>query len=134
MKIAVPLFDSVVAPRFGFAVHFLVAEVVDREVTRTDHITITAPDWHGRLAELKGHGVSVLLCGGFNRRFDPLAEDLGILVIAGLAGDADVTVAAYARGEELPVLLRCRFRERGGSDGGRGGGRGRGRCRCKGLA
>ena len=131
MKVAVPLFGSAVAPRFGFANEFLVAEVVNREVTRTERVSIAALEWHGRLAALQGHGITVLLCGGFNRRFDPLAESLGIEVIAGLAGEADATVAAYARGEELPVLFRCRLRRRDGSGRGRGRGQGRGRGRCR---
>ena len=131
MKVAVPLFGSVVAPRFGFADEFLVAEVIDREVSRTERISIAALEWHGRLAELQGHGITVLLCGGFNRRFDPLAESMGIEVIAGLSGDADAAVAAYARGEDLPIDSRCRFGRRDGSGRGRGRGQGRGRGRCR---
>lgn len=131
MKVAVPLFGTVVAPRFGFADEFLVAEVNDRQITRTEHVSISIESWYDRLHELKEHGITVLLCGGFNRRFEPLAESLGIEVIAGLAGEADATVAAWVRGEELPALFRCRFRRRDGSGGGRGRGQGRGRGRCR---
>jgi predicted Fe-Mo cluster-binding NifX family protein len=131
MKVAVPLFGSVVAPRFGFANEFLVALVVDHEITRTERIAIDTLEWHGRLAALQGRGITVLLCGGFNRRFDPLAESMGIEVIAGLAGDADAVVATFARGEELPVSHRCRFRRRDGSGRGRGGGQGRDSGRCR---
>jgi predicted Fe-Mo cluster-binding NifX family protein len=131
MKVAVPLFGSVVAPRFGFATEFLVAEILDGEVSRTERVAIHTLEWHGRLAELQGRGITVLLCGGFNRWFDPLAESLGIEVIAGLTGEADAIVAAYARGEEMPVTSRCRFRRRDEFGRGRGGAQGRGRGRCR---
>jgi predicted Fe-Mo cluster-binding NifX family protein len=52
MKVAVPVFGSVVAPRFGFAEEFLVAEVIDHEVIRSERVSIAALEWHGRLAEL----------------------------------------------------------------------------------
>ncbi len=61
MKVAVPLFGSVVAPRFGFANEFLVAEVVDHEITRTERVAIDTLEWHGRLAALQGRGITVLL-------------------------------------------------------------------------
>ncbi len=126
MKVAVPLFGKVVAPRFGFAEEFLIAEVSAGEVSGIKVVALTALDWHGRLAELKDQGVKVLLCGGFNRQFDPLAESLGIEVIAGIAGDADAVVGVWARNEELPISHRCRFGRGGGAGRGRGGG-GRGR-------
>ncbi len=127
MKVAVPLFGSDVAPRFGFADEFLVAEIADHEVSRIERVPFTTRQWPGRLAELERLGITVLLCGGFNRQFDPLAESLGIEVIAGLAGEAEAAARAWARGEELPVFRCCRFRRRGGSGPCPGGGRGRGR-------
>ena len=121
MRVAVPLFGNAVAPRFGFADEFLFADVAAGSVSGTERITLSARGWHGRLAELSGRGVAVLLCAGFNRQFEPLAESFGIQVIAGLGGEADALVLAYSRGEELPVICRRRF-------GRRGAGRGRGRC------
>jgi predicted Fe-Mo cluster-binding NifX family protein len=127
MKVAVPLFGTRVAPRFGFADQLLLAEISDGRVDRTTVIALVAAGWHDRLTGLRDLGVELILCGGFNRRFEPLAQNLGISIIAGLAGDASDLVEVYARGEELPVARSCRRGAPGWfGPGRRGQGRGRG--------
>ena len=129
MRVAVPLFGEDVAPRFGFADNFLVADIEDKKVTSAQRIENSERGWANRLNKLRKLGVEVLLCGGFNRSFIPLAEDLGIGVLAGLAGDAFQAVAAFARGDSMPTLSchwmnrgtswrRCRKRGHGGRRGG----------------
>ncbi|MBN2525782.1 MAG: hypothetical protein JXR76_05260 [Deltaproteobacteria bacterium] len=108
MKVAVPLFGSDVAPRFGEADRFLVAEsyhgtVRSREVVEMDRIG----DWMFRLSELEMLGVKVLLCCGFNRYYWPLAIERGIRVITGATGDAQTLVNAFVHGEKLPLLPCC---------------------------
>jgi predicted Fe-Mo cluster-binding NifX family protein len=108
MRVAVPVFGQDVAPRFGFAEEFLVADISNGNVVRESLISVSDAGWYKRLAELKGLGVELLLCGGFNRRFEPLAQTLGIEVVAGLAGEVSTLLESYARGEDLPVLYGCR--------------------------
>lgn len=98
MIVAVPLFGQEVAPRFGFAERYLVAEIENEQVVRADLVATEFRGWVNRLSELRGLGVEVILCGGFNRAFLPLAEGLGIHVLAGLAGDARRAVEAFSRG------------------------------------
>ncbi len=131
MKVAVPLFGTRVAPRFGFADQLLLAEISNGRVDRTTVIALVAAGWHDRLTGLRDLGVELILCGGFNRRFEPLAQNLGISIIAGLAGDASDLVETYARGEELPVARCCR-QGAPGWFGPRRGGRGRGKGGPKG--
>jgi predicted Fe-Mo cluster-binding NifX family protein len=101
MIIAVPLFGREVAPRFAFADRFLIAEIEDRSpgLEREEAFTGSCPD---RLLALSRAGVEVLLCGGFNRRFVPLAVSVGIRVVYGLGGDARELVAAYTRNPGPP--------------------------------
>ena len=130
MRVAVPLFGNDVAPRFGFAVRFLIVEIADEQIVITSEVETAANGWPNRLSDLSAMGVEVLLCGGFNRAFVPLAEDLGIRVLAGLAGDALKVAEAFARGQAMPT-----FTCSGMTDKGRGGprcGRGQGRKRGKG--
>ncbi len=101
MRVAIPLFGSDIAPRFGFADVFLIAVTEESSVIRTELVSIDIGSWAGRLAHLKDLHTEVLLCGGFNRAFVPLAEDLGIAIFAGLFGDAQRTLEAYARGEPI---------------------------------
>ena len=104
MRVAVPLFGQDVAPRFGFANTFLVAEIEDSRVLGTKLVSIETGSWANRLSNLESLGIKVLLCGGFNRAFTPLAEDLGIDIHAGLTGDAHQVVEAFARGEAMPTF------------------------------
>jgi predicted Fe-Mo cluster-binding NifX family protein len=100
MIVAVPLFGREVAPRFAFADRFLFAEIGERvpATLRETSVTGSCPE---RLIELSHLGVEVLLCGGFHRKFLPLATSVGIRVICGIGGDARTLVEAFARGEEL---------------------------------
>jgi predicted Fe-Mo cluster-binding NifX family protein len=118
--LGVPLHGDDVAPRFCSADEFLIAELDRDEVRRVRRLTVPEVKWSQRLERLSAAGVSVLLCGGFNRSFLPLAEDLGIRVISGLAGEARWLIEAFVRGE----IDRYRFLPRRGRHrGGRGVGR-----------
>lgn len=108
MKVAVPLLGNDVAPRFGEASQFLIAEshngpVVSFATVDIDHLG----DWIFRLSELESFGVKVALCCGFNRLYWPLAIERGIRVITGATGDARKLVEAFVHGEKLPLLPCC---------------------------
>ncbi len=107
MRVAVPLFEGEVAPRFGFANEFLLVDIVEEQVENRHNVTISNKGWPNRLNELKELGVEVILSGGFNRCYMPLAEELGIQVVAGLAGNALETSEAFARGEAKPAFRYC---------------------------
>jgi len=96
-RLAIPLFGDVVAPRFGFADEVLVADVEDGAVVSTQRLVMDGAAWPERLGRLADSGVRLLLCGGFNRRFWPVADSYGIQVVWGLAGRADQLIAAYCR-------------------------------------
>jgi predicted Fe-Mo cluster-binding NifX family protein len=130
MLVAVPLFGQDVAPRFGFADSFLVGEISDKQFLGDKVVQIPPGCWPDRLGELKDLGVEVLLCGGFNRAFIPLAEDFGIEVLAGFTGDARRLAEAFARGEAIPTFpcpgMALGKRSGRGCDGVGGRGRKRG--------
>ncbi|MCP4600026.1 MAG: hypothetical protein GY847_05720 [Proteobacteria bacterium] len=110
MLVDVPLFGQDVAPRFGFAERFLIAEILFEKLVREDDIELAVKGWVDRLGTLKNLGVDTVLCGGFNRLFLPLAQDLGIEVIAGVVGNARQELEAFARGE---TTTKFRFRKKG---------------------
>ncbi|MCD6497525.1 MAG: hypothetical protein J7M25_04370 [Deltaproteobacteria bacterium] len=102
-KVAVPLFGRYVAPRFCFAQEVLVATVEAGQVLSTEVRELQGPERFARqIMDLQRLGVRVLLCGGFNRRFMPLAEQLGMTILWGLMGPAEDVVERYAAGT-LPV-------------------------------
>ena len=117
--VGVPLHGDDVAPRFCSADRFMIAELDGDRVHRVRRLSIPEEAWSERLERLSAAGVSVLLCGGFNRNFLPLAERLGIRVIFGLAGEAERLIDAFLRDEiERYRFLPCR----GGSRKRHGGG------------
>jgi predicted Fe-Mo cluster-binding NifX family protein len=106
MKVAVPLFGKDVAPRFRYADRFLVAEIAEEQVVVVDHIDLDFAGWPFRLGFLRDLGVDVILCGGFNRCFTPLAESLGVRILTDLNGVAEKVVEAFARGETMSTFQR----------------------------
>jgi predicted Fe-Mo cluster-binding NifX family protein len=95
--LAVPLLEDDVAPRFCSADQFMLAELDRGQVCGVHRLTLPDEEWFARLERLAAAGVNVLLCSGFNRRFLPRAEGLGIQVICGLAGKAECLIDAFAR-------------------------------------
>lgn len=122
--LGVPLHGADVAPRFCSADRFMIAELDGDRVRRVRQLTIPEQEWSERLGRLSAAGVRVLLCGGFNRSFLPLAESFGIRVIFGLAGEAERLIDAFVRNEiERYRFLPClegRRRRHGGRWSGRG--------------
>jgi predicted Fe-Mo cluster-binding NifX family protein len=107
--LGVPLHGKDVAPRFCSADRFMIAELDGNRPCHLRRVTIPEEGWARRLEQLSAAGVRVLLCGGFNRRYLPLAEGLGIRVIVGLVGEAEQLIDAFLRDEiERHQFLPCR--------------------------
>jgi len=96
--LAIPLFADHVAPRFCVADEVLVVHLTGSAVASSRTLFLAGDPWPERLSRLSALGVTVLLCGGFNRRFLPFAETLGIQVIWGLVGRADELVEGFCNG------------------------------------
>jgi predicted Fe-Mo cluster-binding NifX family protein len=109
--LGVPLHGSDVAPRFCSADQFLIAELDGDRISRVRRLEIPDESWSKRLKLLSIAGVNVLLCGGFNRSFLPVAEGLGIRVITGLTGEAEQLIDAFLRNDlDRFRFLPCRGR------------------------
>jgi predicted Fe-Mo cluster-binding NifX family protein len=107
--LAVPLHGEDVAPRFCEADQFMFVAADRDRAFSAYRLTFPEEEWRRRLDRLSAAGVRVLLCGGFNRLFLPVAEDLGIQVISGLAGKAERLIDAFLRDElDQYRLLPCR--------------------------
>ena len=124
-RIAIPVFETDVAPRFCFARRFLIADVEDDEVVSRSYIDMGETGWRSRLTLLARQGVSHLLCGGFNRTYMQFTQGLGILVSWGLVGAVEQVLERFCRGEirqssESPSRERRRRRRLGRGPQGRG--------------
>jgi predicted Fe-Mo cluster-binding NifX family protein len=98
MRVAIPLFDDEVSPRFGVSGRFLVATIDDRHVQAQaveDVSHICPQDFPEFLSSL---GVAKVICGGVHRRFRDELERRGIEVIWGVIGSAAEALSAYLGG------------------------------------
>jgi len=120
MIVAIPLFGDSVAPRFGFADKALIATISENGVDREETIHLVEGGLFELLGQLRGMGVEVLLCGGFNRRFVPLAESMGFSIYAGLSGHYHQILESFVRGDRMPTAF-CE---------GKGLGQGKGKAKC----
>ncbi len=120
MKLAIPLFRDEVSPRFGCSARFLVALVEENQVEsrKEEDVTHLSP-W--QFPEfLASQGVSHVICGGVNQRFQVEMQRLGMEVIWGVIGTADEALAAFLNGTLKRDQFVC-----GESRGHRGRGQGR---------
>ena len=126
MKAAIAIYGDNVAPRFGFADRFLIADIDGKKVVHSEEVFIEKRGWPWRLEAIRNLGVDTLLCCGFNRHYIPLCDTLGVRVITGLSGEGRALLEQFAE-EKLPLTC-CGKRGHGGAGrGGRGRGKGRGR-------
>lgn len=132
MRVALPVFGEDVAPRFCFARELLVVDLDDDQHETGRRFVLFGPEqWGERIRLLHDLGVEVLLCGGFNRRLQPMADQAGIRVLWGQRGEAETILAAFREGKIDPPAQLQQGRARGRGRGRRraSGGRGQGRCR-----
>ncbi|RLB10195.1 MAG: ATPase [Deltaproteobacteria bacterium] len=83
LRIAVPVDGGLISQHFGHAELFLIAEVEDGEIKRTEtktpppHEPGAIPRWMNEL------GVDVIITGGMGRRALALFDEYGIKVVVG---------------------------------------------------
>lgn len=107
MWVAVSLFGNEVSPRFCFAKQALVVNVDgDRELERAI-VDLGETDYPERLRLLGERGVTLVICGGFDRRYLGHARADGIHVIAGITGQAEDAVRSIRGGTLGPGISKA---------------------------
>jgi predicted Fe-Mo cluster-binding NifX family protein len=135
MRVAIPLFGSVVSPRFEFAREMLVASCADGGVVEEMKMSLPPGRPHWRVALLAEMGVTVVICGGVSPSSGRLLASHGIEVISFATGPAGGVLEDFinARFVRTGRAKRIRRRSRRGGRIARGraatGRPGRGRRR-----
>ena len=115
MIIAIPLFQTRVAPRFDCARQFLLAEIDGSESRAPRQVTIDAASVRKRVQQLSDLKVDTIICGGIDADTTALLHRSHLQLIAWVAGEAEDAVQCLLRGElESGALVG-----RGGRCGGR---------------
>jgi predicted Fe-Mo cluster-binding NifX family protein len=89
VKIAIPMFNSRVSPRFDFASKMLVATVEGGKVVDRENYSLINLNPIRRSALLSELGVNVLICGGISDFSVRLLMGNGIEVIPMVAGEVE---------------------------------------------
>ena len=145
-KIAIPLFNERVSPRFDCAQSFLLVETEDRRIVESEEVRTGQLSTMERVGKLSDLRVDALICGGIDEVSARRLVHKGIRIYAWITGMARDALSSFLNGDlESGIMVgagghrqgRWRLKGKGphGGEGpgkpgvgrGRGGGRGRGR-------
>ena len=98
MKIAVTYADGLVFQHFGHTPAFKIYEVQAGEIVN-EEVVDTTGSGHGALATmLSQQEVNLLICGGIRGGARVALAEAGIVIMGGVAGDADDAVDTFLAG------------------------------------
>ena len=107
MKLAIMLYGTRVAPRFGFSQGALVVEVSNQQEIRRKTMEV-GKHYPEQIPEILGkEGVELVISGGINHHFQNLFRLRGIEVIWGIIGEADDVLTTFKSGQLTPGMGRC---------------------------
>ena len=108
MKIAVTYENGQVFGHFGHCRQFLVAEVENGQVIRSEVVPVLGSGHSALAGFLHGLGAEKLICGGIGAPAKQMLLDQGIQVVSGASGDIDAAVQAFLDGTlKDSVLPTC---------------------------
>ena len=99
VKIAVPLFDRRVSPRFDCAGDFLIAAVERGEIVERRKFSAAGWSCKERVNRLREWGVDTLICGGVDTQSARLLICCGIRMYTWVTGMAEDALRSFLRGE-----------------------------------
>jgi len=99
MKVAIPLFNNRVSPRFEYAPALLLARVEDNRVVEKKELSLAEHDFFRRCALIKKLGVDTLICGGINGFTIRLLDWRNVQVVSPIAGDVEDVLQRFLQGK-----------------------------------
>jgi len=120
MKVAIPLFNNRVSPRFEYAPALLLATIEAGKIIEKKELSLTNYDLFQRVALLKEFGVDTLICGGINNFFNRLLDWRKVQVISPISGDVEEVLSRFLQRNLYPPFTtscpkRGHWRCRGGN-------------------
>jgi len=103
MRIAIPLFNNRVSPRFDFASRLLLATVEGDAVIQKEELALQGYDLFQRSALLKELSVDTLICGGIQCFISRDLRFSNVEVISPIAGDAEEALEGFLHGTLNPL-------------------------------
>jgi predicted Fe-Mo cluster-binding NifX family protein len=98
MKIAIPVFENRISPRFDCAPGVRLCEVEGDRITGVREISCRGFNDNERISQLKDLEVDTLICGGLPAYLLGILKNIGINVIPWVAGDTGKALKLFLRG------------------------------------
>lgn len=92
--IALPVFQSRIAPVFDTCVRLLLIQVEHQHELERSELHIATLSASERVATLKRAGVTTLICAGISNVLHTMLESAGIRVTSGIIGPVEEVIAA----------------------------------------
>ena len=113
MKIAIPIFENRVSPRFDFSPELWIIEVESGEVVSQEKFPTVNLNLPQRLEQITSNRVDKVICGGIDGLSRNQLGSRGIDVVQDVIGDADIVFDLFMRGRLRPGFC-CERRGRKG--------------------
>jgi len=98
MKIAIPIFENRISPRFDFSPEMWVIEVERGKVLGREKFSTANLNLPQRLEQISSNGVDKVICGGIDGLSRDQLGSRGIDVVQDVIGDADIVFDLFMRG------------------------------------
>ena len=105
MKIAIPLFNTRVSPRFDFAPKILVATVDGRQVADRETYSLINLNPIRRSSLLSDLGVNIIICGGISSFSQRLIKANAITIIPMVQGEVEKVLDLFIKGNLTAAIL-----------------------------
>lgn len=99
MKIAIPVFENRISPRFDCAPALVLYDIAGERAVGQKEISCEGWTDTERVSQLKGMGVDTLICGGLPNYLLSVLTNIGIKVIPWVAGDTGEALTLFLRGQ-----------------------------------
>ena len=114
MRVAIPVFQSKISPRFDSTQDFVLLEIEKSKVMRRADLPTKGWPVSAKLKHMVDLGVDTLICGGIDLESMQQLNFSGIKVYSWITGEVDDVVACFLdRGLESGIILGARGRRKG---------------------
>jgi predicted Fe-Mo cluster-binding NifX family protein len=98
MKVAIPIFENRISPRFDFSPEMWVIEIEKGKVVGQEKFSTANLNLPQRLEQITSNGINKVICGGIDGLSRDQLGSRGIDVVQDVIGDADIVFDLFLRG------------------------------------
>jgi len=113
MKIAIPIFENRISPRFDFSPEIWIITVENGELVNQEKLPTANLNLPQRLEQITSNGVDKVICGGMDGFSLNQLGRKGIDVVQDIMGEAEIAFDLFMKGRLRPGFC-CEKRGRRG--------------------